>query len=470
MQCDAGFCDGPDPGPGLAISASGGTVERDDRFRQYDREAMLTNGIVAHQDGGAGELEKLRALAAAGKLFRLADSASEAGGVVEVTAGELDGLVPSDAQYSQDVLPARAAGQVYFYRIMAVSRAGIQEYHLREDATDLPQRSTISPPFAVPLADFDPPLRPALSRVLTNLAQDAIEIAWTVDPDAEAPGAGYALWRAALGEGVPHQEAMDETTFTVAGLDAGSCYRIELLRLPGTGAVAAHLVHGLTELTAPRDPSVMVMEVYGGPLTRVGGAGTLLRPGLDAAGHGVTVETITPEDGPAELVVYDRVPAPERDHCYVLELTDGSGQVSERSTPLAGARVDLVKPDPPVGAVASAETGCKFDLDATATPVIVEWTNKEGGLRATIKRSARSETGPWRTLASRASPDALPGEPSPEDVSVFVAWPVGNGQSYRFRDDGAAEQRKYWYRIELFDAAGNKSAAPDGVFCRAGRP
>ncbi len=455
ISCDSGFCGGPDSGPSHPRG-------------QEDREANLTHGVDPYNPGDVlRQLPKLRSLAELGNLWdygeygmpvavapgcRLPDPSPTCEGDLKAALG------PEMTQYRQDNLPRKATEPTYFYRVMAVSRAGIQE---TEDGP-----STLSPAFPVRIPDFVLPAAPVLASVLAHLRDpddpddvDAVEITWSVGPERDAHTAekdrdpGYTVWRADVGGETTAPPALvaNSGSYTPGGLDPGSCYRFDV-RVEGGPLLASALMLGEAprEITWTPPPGVaeVAVEERGEKLEAVNGQ--LLLPMADTEPiDGLRVHTDNFGAPIPTLRVWDQPPEAEHDYCYAVGLMDLAGNDSELSRPLIGRRLDTTPPAPPAG----------LSVARVAGEARLRWSHTEEGLRATVKRSVEP-AGPWRTLTAKASPRTVSG-PSTVD-GVFDTWLVNGTSEYRFRDLKAAAGRAYHYRVELYDAAGNKSGRDDG--------
>jgi len=51
----------------------------------------------------------------------------------------------------------------------------------------------------------------------------------------------------------------------------------------------------------------------------------------------------------------------------------------------------------------------------------------------------------------------------PAPPVFFDTWVDDGHSEYRFRDPSAQPKRAYWYRVELYDGAGNKSERDAGM-------
>jgi|GEM_PF-3056019 len=286
-ECTDSFCGGVDAGP--------------DGPRQLDREAMLTNGVLPHNPQTIStQRSTLKSLAALGNLWTRVDDTGAAQAAAASCAldsvdtsscdSDLDAAIGvGHTQYAHDVLPAAASGQVYFYRIMAVSRGGIQE--LDGDTG----RTTISAAFPVQIPDFVPPRKPTWSKVVSRPHpsecsddEDAVELSWRQDParDTIGLGAGYRIWR----ERAPCSGDMDQ-------LDDNA---------------------------------------------------SLIAPASVAVGIGSGVVTTDDADEPLPTFhLCDIPPLTETDYCYALELVDTAGNVSERSDAVVVRAIDTTRPAAP---------------------------------------------------------------------------------------------------------------------------
>lgn len=453
QDCTSGFCGGPDAGPA-------------DPHRQEDREATLTNGLDPFQPGPLPvEWAKLRSLAALGNLYvrdpvsgapvlaapgcRLPTPDPGCEGELQTAAGA------GNTQYRQDTLPRKATIPVYFYRLMAVSQAGIQE-------SGGVGSGSLSAAFPVQIPDFVAPTSPDLQSLLTVVSEDAVEIAWPLasEPDALVPGAGYTLLRAELEETPgPPKLAPNTGSYSPTGLADDHCYRFDVRPADATGAAAGPpvatraLVGSSTEeidWPVVSGVSQVAIERREGTLAPVH-TGRLVPGPAPQTVDGLKVTTDHFGAAIATLRVRDRPPEAERDYCYALRLADLAGNLSEPSRAQLGRRVDVVAPVPPDELRAERVLG----------EVQVRWSHAEAALRVTVKRSSVGSDGPWRTLAAAAEPREVAGESVPP--AVLDTWSAGGVSEYRFRDLSVRPEQSYWYRIELHDGAGNKSGRNDGV-------
>lgn len=359
-------------------------------------------------------------------------------------------------QYAQDKVPARAAGQVYFYRVMAVSESGITE-------SDDPSTSTISASFAVQIPDYLAPPKPTLSSVLARPApstcsadEDALELTWQrVGGDNPiASNRGYMVLAAAL-------DPANRTQFVVA--DSGQhhvgpiatpnhCVRYEVypystLDDAGAAAPIASVValaddpEGITLTWPVGDPSgQVVVRRTSGVLYGTGSQAAPVNPGQ-------AVETMRSCEQPARSDI---------DYCYAVRVRDPAGHISANSDPVPGRRPDSIPPAAPHALQVSRDGQGRVRLD---------WTHPEDRLGVTIERSRKGTSGPWRTMVSRARFETVPTVDSlaSSGHGYSAGHASGDPHAYAFVDEASVGRAEYWYRVVLHDAADNTSKPTHGL-------
>ena len=71
--------------------------------------------------------------------------------------------------------------------------------------------------------------------------------------------------------------------------------------------------------------------------------------------------------------------------------------------------------------------------------------------------------GPWLTLEKAAKAIEVADQSIVAlDPENFEHWVDGSGYAYRYRDMSAELERDYWYRVQVYDATGQKSGRDDG--------
>ena len=540
---------------------------------------MLTNGVEAYN--GTASLTvigKLRSLAVLDNLFvrdaatgaPVAVAPSCAGGNPAQCTAELDAAVSGRTQYHQDTVPAAASGQVFFYRVMAVSQAGLQE---SDDAV----ASSVSGPFTSQSPDFIPPSQPQITGAIADgQTGGALTVQWAVGPetDAHVSGAGYTLERADVGwehcqsqravccalpsgpstayhwlergacasqggqrldtpqtvqvykevtqggqvltigdpsSAAPTSEVIivNETggycasetpsccelpaspypdylladaamcntlggspwspqvtqnsgEFSLTGLDADRCYRVDVVPYRNLVAdqrtvIQTRYVLGGAPTTIswepPGDLQQVAIILRHDVLTPVNPTTLILPNATPQVVDGHDVVTLNAGNPDETLTLRDTPRVDGRAYCYALRVSDLAGHTSDHSTPIVGRSVDMTPPDPPGALEAARESGI-----ATLT-----WTHEESPVRVRIKRSTAGPNGPWITLDKAAIAlevaDASVLAQAPEN---FEHWVDGQGYAYRYRDTSAALGADYWYRVQIYDAVGQKSGRDDG--------
>ena len=561
----SGFCgDGPDLGP--------------TGHRQEDREAMLTNGVETYNsDTQLKVIGKLRSLATLGNLFyrdpatgaRVEVAPACMSGNAAACSQELEFAIDGRTQYHQDTIPADASGQVFFYRVIAVSQAGLQE-------SDDSVASSVSPPFAIQAPDFIAPSRPEFVGVIADgVSGGALSVQWAVSPESDTiqAGAGYTLERADVSwqrceeqravccelpsggssafhwlergacasqggqrldepktvqvykeitsaglvltiadpaQAAPTSEVIitnelggyctsevpvccelpaspypdyllsdaamcttmggspwnaqiigNSGSHTLDNLSADRCYRVDVVAAdpsPDTKRVlkSAYVLGGAPATLRwqpPGDLNTVALIVRHDLLAPLNTSAPIVPSATPQTVDGYDVVTLNPGAPDERLSFIDTPPIDGHDYCYALRVKDAAGNVSPYSVPLVGRSVDMTPPAPPGGLSVARESGI-----ATLT-----WTHDESPVRVRIKRSMAGPNGPWLTLEKAAKAIEVADQSIVAlDPENFEHWVDGSGYAYRYRDMSAELARDYWYRVQVYDATGQKSGRDDG--------
>jgi hypothetical protein len=250
-------------------------------------------------------------------------------------------------------------------------------------------------------------------------------------------------------------------TYTLDGLDAGRCYRVDVVphdlqpdqsRLLKTAYVLGGAPATIT-WRATADVNKVALILRHDALVPVNTSARILPSATPQVIDGYDVVTLNSGAPDEQLSLRDTPPVDAHDYCYALRVTDAAGNSSPYSVPLLGRSVDMTAPDPPTN----------LSVERDNTIATLTWWHDESPVRVRVKRSTAGPNGPWVTL-SKAAEAIEVGDGSNMALAPehFEHWVDGAGYAYRYRDISAEEDRDYWYRVQVYDATGQKSGRDDG--------